>query len=48
MDAYFQDKTAVVTGASVTICSRIAKDLASLGIGMALVGRSLEKLRKVR
>ena len=48
MDAYFQDKTAVVTGASGTICSRIAKDLASLGIGMALVGRSLEKLRKVR
>lgn len=48
MDAYFQNKVAVVTGAGGTICSQIAKDLASLGIQVALVGRSLDKLQKVQ
>ena len=48
MDAYFQNKVAVVTGAAGTICSQIAKDLASLGITVALVGRTLDKLQKVQ
>jgi len=47
MDTYFENKVAVVTGAGGTICSQIAKDLASLGVTVALVGRSLEKLQKV-
>lgn len=48
MDQYFNGKVAVVTGAGGTICSQIAKDLASLGIQLALVGRSLDKLQKVQ
>lgn len=47
MDNYFHDKVAVVTGAAGTICSEVAKDLASLGITVVLVGRTLEKLQKV-
>ena len=47
MDTYFHDKVAVVTGAAGTICSAVAKDLASLGMTVVLVGRTLEKLQKV-
>jgi len=47
MDKYFENKVAVVTGAAGTICSQIAKDLASIGITVVLVGRTLEKLQKV-
>lgn len=47
MDHYFNGKVAVVTGAAGTICSQVAKDLASIGITTVLVGRSLEKLQKV-
>lgn len=47
MDNYFNDKVAVVTGAAGTICSEIAKDLASIGISVVLVGRSIDKLKKV-
>ena len=47
MDQYFENKVAVVTGAAGTICSQIAKDLASIGITVVLVGRTLEKLQKV-
>ena len=47
MDKYFEDKVAVVTGAAGTICSEVAKDLASLGMTVVLVGRTLEKLQKV-
>lgn len=46
MDSYFNGKVAVVTGAGGTICSQVAKDLASLGITVALVGRSLGNLQK--
>ena len=47
MDKYFEDKVAVVTGAAGTICSEVAKDLASLGMTVVLVGRTIEKLQKV-
>lgn len=47
MDAYFEGKVAVVTGAGGVICSQVAKDLASLGIVVALVGRTESKLQKV-
>ena len=47
MDAYFNDKVAVVTGAAGTICSAVAKDLASQGMTVVLVGRTIEKLQKV-
>lgn len=47
MDKYFEDKVAVVTGAAGTICSEVAKDLASLGMTVVLVGRTIEKLKKV-
>ena len=47
MDKYFEDKVAVVTGAAGTICSEVAKDLASTGMTVVLVGRTLEKLQKV-
>ena len=47
MDKYFEDKVAVVTGAAGTICSEVAKDLASAGMTVVLVGRTLEKLQKV-
>lgn len=47
MDTYFSGKIAVVTGAGGTICSAISKDLASLGVTVVLVGRTLGKLEKV-
>ena len=47
MDAYFKNKVAVITGAAGVICSQISKDLASLGVTVALVGRTAEKLEKV-
>ncbi len=47
MDKYFEDKVAVVTGAAGTICSEVAKDLASTGMTVVLVGRTIEKLQKV-
>ena len=47
MNKYFEDKVAVVTGAAGTICSEVAKDLASTGMTVVLVGRTLEKLQKV-
>lgn len=47
MEQYFSGKVAVVTGAAGVICSQIAKDLASLGVTVALVGRNLDNLKKV-
>lgn len=43
----FQNQTVVVTGAGGTLCSEIAKDLASRGAKVVLVGRTREKLEKV-
>lgn len=40
-------KTAVVTGAGGTLCSAMAIDLASKGYQVALIGRSLDKLKVV-
>lgn len=40
-------KVAVVTGAGGALCSAMAIDLAAKGYKVALIGRSLEKLRKV-
>lgn len=45
-DAYFENQTAVVTGAGGTLCSAIAIDLARLGAKVALIGRTQEKLEK--
>ena len=47
INSFFQDKVAVVTGAGGTLCSAIAKHLASLGCKVVLVGRTREKLEKV-
>lgn len=47
MDTYFNGKVAVITGAAGVICSQISKDLASLGVTVALVGRNAENLQKV-
>ena len=47
MDTYFQDKVAVITGAGGTICSQIAKTLASMGVIIVLVGRTRQKLEAV-
>ena len=47
MNTSFQDKVAVVTGAGGTLCSAIAKHLASLGCKVVLVGRTRDKLEKV-
>lgn len=46
-DPYFQDKTAVVTGAGGTLCSAAAKHLAEKGCKVALMGRTRETLEKV-
>lgn len=43
-DSYFENQTAVVTGAGGTLCSVIALDLAKLGAKVALIGRTREKL----
>ena len=40
-------KVAVVTGAGGTLCSAMAKDLAGQGYRVALVGRTLQKLKLV-
>jgi NAD(P)-dependent dehydrogenase (short-subunit alcohol dehydrogenase family) len=40
-------KVAVVTGAGGTLCSEMAKDLAKQGYKVALLGRTLEKLKIV-
>lgn len=47
MEQYYQGKVAVVTGATGVICSEVARDLASLGVFVVLVGRSPEKAQKV-
>ncbi len=47
MDNYFNDKVAVITGAAGVICSQVAKDLASLGVTLALADRNAENLKKV-
>ena len=41
-----KEEVAVVTGAGGTLCSELAVDLARKGYRVALIGRSLEKLRK--
>jgi NAD(P)-dependent dehydrogenase (short-subunit alcohol dehydrogenase family) len=45
--SYFGGKTAVITGAGGTLCSAIAKDLASRGAPVALLGRTLASLEGV-
>jgi NADP-dependent 3-hydroxy acid dehydrogenase YdfG len=40
-------KVAVVTGAGGTLCSEMAINLASQGYQVALLGRSIEKLKLV-
>lgn len=42
------DKIAVVTGAGGTLCSTMAKDLAKQGYKVALLGRTLEKLKIIQ
>lgn len=42
-----KDKIAVVTGAGGTLCSEMAKDLARQGYKVALLGRTLSKLKIV-
>ncbi len=41
------EKIAVVTGAGGTLCSEMARNLASQGYKVALVGRTLDKLKVV-
>jgi NAD(P)-dependent dehydrogenase (short-subunit alcohol dehydrogenase family) len=47
MSAAIKDRVAVVTGAGGTLCSVMAKNLAAQGYKVALLGRSLEKLKVV-
>ena len=47
MASFCEGKVAVVTGAGGTLCSCIAKDLASKGAKVVLIGRTREKLEKV-
>lgn len=47
MNEYFNGRVAVVTGAAGIICSEVAKDLASLGIFVALADRVIENAQKV-
>lgn len=42
------DKIAVVTGAGGTLCSAMAKDLAKQGYKVALLGRTMEKLKIIQ
>ena len=42
-----KNKIAVVTGAGGTLCSEMARELAKTGMKVALVGRTMEKLKKV-
>ena len=44
----FKNKVCVVTGAGGTLCSQIAKDLASYGAKVVLVGRTEEKLLQAK
>lgn len=44
-DAFFKDKVVVVTGAGGTLCSVIARELASRGARVALLGRTLQPLQ---
>ena len=47
MNKKLNDKIIVVTGAGGTLCSEMARDLAMQGAKVALIGRNLEKLKKV-
>jgi NAD(P)-dependent dehydrogenase (short-subunit alcohol dehydrogenase family) len=47
MKDHNQPKIAVVTGAGGTLCSEMARDLARQGYKVALLGRSIEKLKVV-
>jgi hypothetical protein len=47
MKDHIQSKIAVVTGAGGTLCSEMARDLARQGFKVALLGRSIEKLKVV-
>lgn len=47
MNKKLKDKIIVVTGAGGTLCSAMAIDLAQQGAKLVLIGRSLEKLKKV-
>ncbi len=42
-----ENKVAVITGAGGTLCSVMTKDLAGKGMRVALLGRTLEKLKRV-
>ncbi len=46
-DRIFADKVAVVTGASGTLCSALAIELARRGAKVALLGRTMDKLQGV-
>jgi NAD(P)-dependent dehydrogenase (short-subunit alcohol dehydrogenase family) len=46
-EAFFHDKTAIVTGAGGTLCSAVAIELARLGAKLALLGRTVERLEPV-
>ncbi len=47
MEKYFNGKVAVITGAAGVISSEVAKDLASLGVKLALVDRNAENLKNI-
>ena len=47
MKDHNQSRIAVVTGAGGTLCSEMARDLARQGYKVALLGRSIEKLKVV-
>ncbi len=47
MSGTINDKVAVVTGAGGTLCSEMAKNLAGQGYKVALLGRTLDKLKVV-
>lgn len=42
-----KNKVAVVTGGGGTLCSEMARELGRLGMKVALIGRTMEKLKKV-
>jgi len=46
-ESFFNNKTAVVTGAGGTLCSAVAIELARLGARVALLGRGVDKLETV-
>jgi NAD(P)-dependent dehydrogenase (short-subunit alcohol dehydrogenase family) len=46
MNNKLKNKVAVVTGAGGTLCSEMARNLAAQGAKVALLGRSLDKLKK--